>query len=348
MLRKVLTTLIALLPFLWLLPGASLAQEFNSNHFKEVSPTIAPGGYSSSANFQIYGSVGETAHDAPVSSSFGLNLGFFSYPEASAPSASAVVGNVSQRVDLSWTASIPYLGYTVSGYKIAQATVSGGPYTYTAVGNVLSSNVTGLTNGTTYYFVIVATDNAALSIASSTEISAVPVAPSLTFVVDSGSQSLPALSPGNLVATSSILTVKTTNTSGFAATVVRSTTAATLALNSNPGVTITDKTDWFAPPATTSTGNATASTTEPLTLQFRLWQAQTDTPNYASAWWGSNDTLAGALFAGISSTTQTIANRSVSALSTTTMRVLYNINVPVTQKTGTYTGDIVYSVTANP
>ena len=113
-------------------------------------------------------------------------------------------------------------------------------------------------------------------------------------------------------------------------------------------MTIPDKTDWTAPAATTTTGPTTASTTQPLTLQFRLWKAQTDAPNYASTWWGADDTSANALFAGIPSTTQAIVNRSVPASATTTMRVLYDLNVPVTQQNGAYSGGIVYSVTANP
>jgi hypothetical protein len=99
--------------------------------------------------------------------------------------------------------------------------------------------------------------------------------------------------------------------------------------------------------ATTTAGNATASSTQPQTLQFRIRLTGTDSPDYASSWWGTNDTTT-ALWAGVSSTTQVIANRSISAVSTTTISVLYGVNVPLTQQNGTYSGSIVYTVTANP
>jgi hypothetical protein len=226
--------------------------------------------------------------------------------------------------------------------------VPGGPYSYTAVGNVLTSNVTSLSNGTTYYFIVRATDNASIPIATSSEVSAVPIAPSLTFVVDSGSQNLPNLSPGNVAATSSILFVKTNNVTGFNLTLSRASAAGTLTLVSDGSTKIIDKTDWTAPPATTTTGTATASTTQPQTLQFRLWRAQSDAQTYSANWWGTDDTSLNALFAGIPSTTQTIANSSIAAVATSSSRVLYDVSVGVTQKTGTYTGSITYTATTNP
>jgi hypothetical protein len=43
-----------------------------------------------------------------------------------------------------------------------------------------------------------------------------------------------------------------------------------------------------------------------------------------------------------------IADSSVSASATSTARVLYDLSVGVTQETGTYTGNITYTATANP
>lgn len=321
--------------------------DVTSTHYKILNPTISPGGTGSSASYQLSATQGEVAHNGGSSSSYKLQLGFFSFPVVTVPVVTAQVGNVDQEVELSWSASIPYLGYTVSGYSVGYSTASGGPYTLVNAGNTLTYNVTGLTDNTPYYFIVRAYDNANIVIATSSEITATPVAPSLTFVLDTNSASLPTITPGTLVATSTILSVKTNNTNGFVTTLVRSNVSGTLT-HADATTFIPDKTDWVAPVATTSTGNATASTTEPLSLQFRLWKALTDTPNYAASWWGADDTSSGALFAGIPSTTQTIANRSIPALSTTTMRVLYDLNVPATQKTGTYNGDVIYSVTANP
>jgi hypothetical protein len=69
--------------------------------------------------------------------------------------------------------------------------------------------------------------------------------------------------------------------------------------------------------------------------------------NYSSAWWGTADTTASALFAGFPVSNQNIIDRSSSAVSTTTAYVLYNLNVPTTQKTGAYSGDVIYTVTTN-
>lgn len=322
--------------------------DVTSTSYRIVNPTISPGGTGASASYSLSATQGELAHDGGSSSSYKLQLGFFSFPVVTAPVLAVEVGNASGRADLSWSAAIPYLGYTVSSYNVAYATASGGPYTYVPVGNVLAYNVSSLVNDTPYYFVVTALDDADVTIATSSEMMATPVAPALTFVVDAGTQTLPNLTPGTLTATSSILTVKTNNPTGFVATLERSNVSGTLLLNTDTSVVIPDKTDWTAPAATTTTGPTTASTTQPLTLQFRLWKAMTDTPNYATAWWGADDTADGALFAGIPSTTQSIVNRSTPAPATTTMRILYNLNVPVTQKNGTYTGDVVYSVTANP
>ncbi|MEK7650593.1 MAG: hypothetical protein AAB364_01840 [Patescibacteria group bacterium] len=171
---------------------------------------------------------------------------------------------------------------------------------------------------------------------------------SLTISLDGATEAFSSLTPGTLVATSSIITIRSANLTGFSLAVRRSNATATMRLTTNTALTIPDKTNWSPGLATTSAGNATASTTEPLTLQFRVKQSGTDTPNYASAWWGTDDTTVNALFAGLPSSDTEIANRSTSALATTTLSVLYNLNVPSTQPSGDYSGDVVYTVTANP
>jgi trimeric autotransporter adhesin len=181
-----------------------------------------------------------------------------------------------------------------------------------------------------------------------TKVCASVVANSLTFVTDSSSETFPSHTPGVLVATSTILSVTTSNTSGFSVSVQRADGTGTMSLGGLGSTYIPDKTSWSAGVSTTTSGNATASTTQPSTLQFRVRFAGTDTANYAISWWGSNDTTAQALFAGIPSSSQQIINRSTSAVSPTISYVLYNLNTPVSQKTGTYTGDITYTTTSNP
>ena len=82
----------------------------------------------------------------------------------------ATAGNA--QVTLSWTASAGATSYTVE-----RATVNGGPYTAVASGVTTTSYTnTGLTNGTTYYYVVVAV-NAGGSSPNSSQVSAQPIGP---------------------------------------------------------------------------------------------------------------------------------------------------------------------------
>ncbi len=76
----------------------------------------------------------------------------------------------SAQVSLSWTASA-----TASSYHLKRSATSGGPYTQVAAPTTTSDTDTGLTNGTTYYYVVSAL-NAAGESANSSQVSAKPVA----------------------------------------------------------------------------------------------------------------------------------------------------------------------------
>jgi fibronectin type 3 domain-containing protein len=83
---------------------------------------------------------------------------------------SATVGNT--QVALTWNSSPGATSYTIS-----YGTTSGGPYPTVLTGITNTTDtVTGLTNGTTYYFVVSA-NNGAGSSANSTQTSSAPVAP---------------------------------------------------------------------------------------------------------------------------------------------------------------------------
>lgn len=153
------------------------ADEFRSTNFISSEPVIFSGSYGTSSSFALIGSIAQIAIGTSTSAGFGINSGFLYFPSVTSPIVSATAGNA--QVSLSWTASLGSLGWTVSGYNVGQSTVSGGPYAYSSsLGNVTSSTRTGLTNGTTYYFVIRPEDSFGNSIATSSEVSAVPVAPS--------------------------------------------------------------------------------------------------------------------------------------------------------------------------
>lgn len=148
------------------------SQEFTSTNFKVLDPVIVPSGYSTSTSFRLWSTISEVAIGTSTSVSFGINSGSLYFPFASSPVVSATAGD--SQVALSWTTSTGYLGWTASGYDVAQSTVSGGPYTYSSLSNVTSSTRTGLSNGTAYYFVVVAKDAFGNAIASSTEVSGTP------------------------------------------------------------------------------------------------------------------------------------------------------------------------------
>lgn len=152
------------------------AENFSSSNYQVLAPVITSGGgYASSNNFSLLGVISEFAHSTSSSLLFGSNPGFAAYPFVSTPVVGATAGNA--QVALSWTTSQGFVGWTVSDYDVGQSTTSGGPYTYSAVGNVTSSTRTGLTNGTAYYFVVIPKDAFGTRIATSTQVSATPTAP---------------------------------------------------------------------------------------------------------------------------------------------------------------------------
>ncbi len=160
--------------FIFLFSGILYAQEYNSSDFKVSNPVIDPGGgFSQSANYQLQGSIGQISIGPSVSAGFRANLGFEYFSFVSSPIISSVAGD--SQATISWTAATSTLGWTVGGYNLGQAAASGGPYTFTSVGNVTSKIAAPLANGTTYYFVVQVLDALGNAIATSGEVSAIPV-----------------------------------------------------------------------------------------------------------------------------------------------------------------------------
>ncbi|MEN9622141.1 MAG: hypothetical protein RLZZ67_575 [Candidatus Parcubacteria bacterium] len=154
------------------------ADEFSSTNYSVTAPVTFPGGYGTSSSFGLSSVISSIANGSSTAASFKLFAGFLYFPYVSTPVVSATAGNA--QVALSWTSADGSLGWAVSGYALGQSTLSGGPYTYTDVGNVLASTPTGLSNGVPYYFVIRVKDALGNFVATSTQATAIPVAPVVT------------------------------------------------------------------------------------------------------------------------------------------------------------------------
>lgn len=153
------------------------ASEFTSTNFRVLDPVLqtASSTEMSSSNFRLLGTVGQLAIGTSTATNFNISSGFLYFPTVTSPVVTATAGDA--KVTLSWTAAQGFLGWTVSGYNVGRSTTAGGPYTYSSsLGNVTTSARTGLTNGTTYYFIVRAEDALGNSIATSSEISSTPVA----------------------------------------------------------------------------------------------------------------------------------------------------------------------------
>lgn len=216
----------------------------------------------------------------------------------------------------------------------------------------------GAPSGTSYCFRIVKSDNTVLdSYEFIPEVSTASSA-SLTFVISH--DNFPNLSPGTPVFATTTLSVNYSGGTGWNVTLSgddQSPSNTVMDLSTDSAVGITDQLEWIPGSATTSPGNAVRISSLDSAgdvLAFRVMTASGSVAFRAATWWGSADSYsdnANTLWAGIASSTvaRRIGNSSVSsgggpALST----VLYYLDVPATQQTGTYTGGVTYTATANP
>ena len=159
---------------LGLVPFLLAYADFSSTNFKLENPiNIIEGGQSSSGSFQYFSNTAQTDQGQSISTNFRENIGFLYFPIATSPTLSATPGN--GQIVLSWTAAVPTFA-NITSYSVGISTISGGPYTYTAVGSSLSNTQTSLSNGTTYYFKI-RSFAAGLILSESAEVSATPTAP---------------------------------------------------------------------------------------------------------------------------------------------------------------------------
>ena len=173
-------------------------------------------------------------------------------PPVAPAGLAATAGNA--QATLTWSA---VSGAT--GYNVKRATVSGGPYATVASGLVAPGFTdTGLSNGTTYYYVVSAT-NAGGESANSTQVSAAPVAPPAapTGLAATAGNAQVALTWSSVSGATSY-NVKRSTVSGGSYTVV----ASNLASPSYTDTGLTNGTTYYYVVNATNTGGTSADSSE--------------------------------------------------------------------------------------
>lgn len=309
------------------------AADLTSTSFIVRDPIIGTGGgYGTSTNFASYGSGDMTMLGEGSSTSFLSRYGFLYYPY--------VVGGVftvtpsGSQADLSWTASTAGLGWNVSGYNTGIATVSGGPYTYTNVGNVLSYSYTGLNPGL-YCFTLQALDAFSNVISTSAE-QCITIQPTITFAVSDSAVQFGPLSS---------VIARYANTSGGSSS---NTVAHTMSASSNApsgytitynGSTLTSGGNTITPATITNSATGTAGT-----KQFAVSVSSSGGAAIPSAYNQANSPNPNWKF--VANTTEAIA--STSGISTSeTFSTRYIANVASSTQAGGYSTALTYVITGN-
>lgn len=201
---KINKSLALLFLFLFTLPITSLlvlvkAEEFTSDSFIVRDPiTGEEGGRSTSTNFELFDISSQIQQGESTSTGFIERAGFLYFPIAAVPVVSVTPGD--GQVALTWAASTGILA-NITSYEVGISTTTGGPYTFESVGDVLTFTKTGLTNGTTYYFVSRSLAGT-LVLAKSDEVSAIPTGAVLATPSGGGGgtiAAIPFLKPGELI-----------------------------------------------------------------------------------------------------------------------------------------------------
>jgi hypothetical protein len=175
-------------------------------------------------------------------------------------------------------------------------------------------------------------------------------AQSISLTLSTSTVQLPGLSPGVAVTASTTATVAVNGaSSGYTVSIQRNSATSTLANVSSTAITFPDFTSWAPTGSTCAPGQGNGATSTGNTFSFRVASSGT-TANYCSPWWGASDAAGTAIYSGVPTTSQIIANSTSSASQngTTTVSVLYSANAPANQKAGSYTGGVTITAIANP
>jgi hypothetical protein len=320
-----------------LLPVTSVyAQQYSSASYKILDSVLNAGGFATSSNYQLWSSLSETALGTSSSATYQAGGGFLRFPSVTIPVVSATSSDSS--VQLSWTASQGYLGWTVANYSIGKATTTGGPYTFTNVGNGTSYTMTGLTNGVPYYFIVVANDFFGTSIATSSEVFATPINASFTFTLSTNSVYFGTLTPSATKYASSTNPAGDFNESE-AHTIQVTTSAVNGYMLTVQGKTLTsvDHTWDEIMPLLTNTTPATG------TGQFGLRAVAAGGTGVVNSPYNGS----GFAFTSTATSSSLVGGTSSGDGATTTYSLRYMVNIDTTVAASTYMTDLVYVATSN-
>ena len=164
--------------------------------------------------------------------------------------------------------------------------------------------------------------------------------------ISAANVTIPAITAGDAAQSGTgNLTVHTNSASGFHVEAENNDAAATSLLDhTSAGDDIPDKTAWNSSTQNGATWSGTGT-------GFRVVKTGTYTSAYDDSDWGTDDTAANALYAGMpaSGASNTEIARSTVAEDNTnrTIVVEFKVATAASQKSGNYDGEVLYTATAN-
>lgn len=308
------------------------ATDLSSQSFIVRDPVIGSGGeYQSSGSFKLYGSGNFDNIGSGSSATYNGRFGFLYYPYVNVGTLAATPNGLS--INLSWASSAGGLGYNVSGYKTGIASATGGPYTYTSVGNVTMYSYTSLEPGT-YYFVVQTLDEFGNVVGISNEAIST-VIQSISFSVNTN-----AVGFGSL--TNATSRYATGDGAGSSGTIAAHTLA--VATNATNGYSVTYSGPQFSTASHSISGATITADIDgtPGTEQFALSASTDGGPTIPSAYQYTSQN-----WNYIPNTQTTIAYKTSVALSTESIYAYYLANIAPTTTAGLYNTVLTYTTTAN-
>ncbi len=307
------------------------AVDLTSTSFIVRDPVVNVGGqYGTSTSFGLF-SGGDTVLNGVGSSAtyighFGPLYFPFIYDGALSVTPSG------STINLSWGASTAGGGWSVSGYNVGKATISGGPYTYTAVGNVTSYAYTDQSPGE-YCFVLQTLDAVGNVIYTSAE-SCTSITPTLTFANDDAAIGFGTLSSGAPTYANGAATGSGSATTAHTFTIgTNAPTGYTLTYN---GATLTSGSNTITPATITGSATGTAGSS-----QFALGATVTGTGTAVTAYNAASNN-----WKFVAATTDTVAS-ATGPVTSDSVAMRYIANIPASQAAGVYSTDLTYIITPN-